>query len=301
MSSSSLAKFLKTLKRADLLITPRLDAWLVAHPEWPTPEPADLALFARLLQQRGSRTGTFTGSQAGDCERRQMFNYIGVPRLLKVDPVLQNIFFDGTWRHVRWMMMLTYAIPGMKVETRVDAPSINFRGSLDGVHHRERWGFELKGTRMFTKVVQTGVFDSHLLQATRYWLATDEDPTYPEEINKWSYIYENKFSNEHREIVVARDLQAERWVTNELKRLNQGVRDHELPPVINECARGTGPTFKGCPFAHICLKTHTWEEAEQLTSHPVDAPTTRGSVPRTRPKKARPDVGRPVHKKPPRP
>ena len=38
-----------------------------------------------------------------------MFQYIGVPVMSRGDSRLHSIFIDGTWRHIRWQMMLLEA------------------------------------------------------------------------------------------------------------------------------------------------------------------------------------------------
>ena len=257
---------LKNLKKQDQLITSRLDLWLVRNPELVLTQD-DLDLIKRLMEQRGSRVGTFTGSQAGTCERRQMFNYIGLPPLLRVDPVLINRFMDGTWRHVRWMIILRKAIPGLKVEVRVNSPL--FRGSFDLVHLRERWAGEIKGTLLFSKMIREGIFPAHEQQAARYLLAADED-NFPH-LDKFTFFYEDKGRNNYREIVVNRDPKLEHYVESELRRLKDAATERELPPVLNECVRGRGEFFHECPYSHVCLKLNTWKEAEQLV-RPVKVP-----------------------------
>ena len=238
--------------------------WLVRNPELVLTQD-DLDLIKRLMEQRGSRVGTFTGSQAGTCERRQMFNYIGLPPLLRVDPVLINRFMDGTWRHVRHMIVMRKAIPGLKVEVRVNAPM--FRGSFDLVHLKERWAGEIKGTSLFSKMIREGPFDAHQQQGARYLLAADED-NFPH-LEKFTFFYEDKSRNDYREIVVGRDEKVERYVRSELTRLKEAATDHELPPVLNECVRGRGVLFHECPYSNNCLKLNTWKEAEQLVPKPV--------------------------------
>lgn len=266
MSSTGLNRYLRNLKKQDLIVTPRLDHWLVANQGEFVLTAEEREILERLLSTaRGSRAHTFTGSQAGSCERAQIFNFIGVPVRGRVDPRLMNVFLDGTWRHVRWQLMLRRAIPGTDVEVRVDQPSMNLRGSLDAVHIGERWGFELKGTSMFYTVVLNGVFDPHELQATRYWLATDEDETFGDRpLNRWVYVYEDKRSQEWKEIVVRRHANGdvERAVTRELRRLNLAVTNRELPSMLKGCSRGKGPEFRECPHALHCAGFTSWKQAE---------------------------------------
>ena len=260
-AGANLARMIRNVKKQDFVVTNRVDQWLVDNPDLVMTDD-DVLLMQRLLgQARGSRIGLWTGSQATTCERKQVFNFIGVPKLRTFDPRLQNLFHDGTWRHVRWQMMLTKAIPGFEAELPVSASSWKFLGAVDGVHVDESWGFELKGTSNFTKAVTDGVFAAHLHQATRYWLSCDEDPNFPE-LKSWVFVYEDKRSQEWRESVVHRDATVEKEVKRELRRLNSAVRDRELPSIIPECRKASGTTFRQCPYSDRCLTFKVWQDAE---------------------------------------
>ena len=269
--SSGLSHILKNLKKSDsFIITPRLDAWLVASGGDLILSDKDMLFLKRALSTGyGSRVGTFTGSMAGDCHRQQIFKFLGLPQLRKLDPVLMNKFLDGTWRHIRWQIILPKAIPGTQREFRVDAPSVAFRGSLDAVHLDERWGFELKGWSNMAAVISKAPFDYHEWQAGRYWLATDEDPRVVRSITKWVYIYEDKRTQEWREIVVSRSTALEQAVLRELKTLNRHVANKELPPVLEGCRVGKGPIFQACPFSRVCRQTPDWSAAEKRAGHQV--------------------------------
>jgi len=258
-AGSNLARVIKNIKKSDFVVTNRVDEWLINNPDLLMTQD-DSDMIARLLVARGSRVGVWTGSQAGKCERAQVFNFIGLPKLRHIDTRLQNLFHDGTWRHIRWQMMLKKAIPGFLPELPTSNTPDKFLGAIDGAHFDESWGFELKGTSNFTKVVSQGVFDEHLEQATRYWLSCDADPNFPE-LKRWVFVYEDKRSQEWREIVVERSMKVERQVQRELKRLNDATKNHTLPPVLPGCLKGTGYVFRQCAFSDKCRAIRTWEEA----------------------------------------
>jgi hypothetical protein len=245
------------------IITPRFDAMLVNTSEVVLSD-EEIEIVRQLTQKpRGSRIGSFTGSQAGSCERMQILKFIGLEPLYRVQPVLHHKFIDGTWRHIRWQIFLPRAIPGTVIEKRVDSKKFNMRGSVDFAHLEERWGGELKGWSNMKTILVRGPLDYHQWQAGRYWLATDEDPTWGDKpLDKWVYIYEDKRSQEWREIVVNRNTKTEQIVLRELKSLNQAVRDHDLPPVLKGCTVGKGPDFRECPFSDRCPGFRTWDEAE---------------------------------------
>jgi hypothetical protein len=281
-ASANIARTIKNLKKAHHIITPRLDAWLGASPELVVETPEEEALMLRLLSKpRGSRVGVWTGSQATTCERKQVFNFMGVHQLARYDPRLLNLFHDGTWRHVRWQLMLSKAIPGFEAELPTSVTTMNFLGAIDGGHPTELWGFELKGTSAFPKVVQNGVMEAHREQAERYWISTEADPAFPV-FNEWVFVYEDKRTQEWREIVVQRDATIERRVRREFQRLNDAVTQENLPPVLPGCKRGVGREFKQCPYADRCLTIASWEDAQAQTA--VAGPTgTGGTTKRGRP------------------
>jgi hypothetical protein len=291
MTSNDLGSFLKNLKKQDLIISSRLDQWFNKNPELVLTDD-DLETIRRLTQPRGERVRCFTGSQAGTCERKQVFGWLGLPQTRRINPHLVNLFMDGTWRHIRWQIILPKAIPGLEVEQRVDSERYQLRGSFDLVHRKERWAGEIKGTRMLSKVIWEGVYEQHQQQGMRYLIAADEDPNMPH-FEKYVYFYEDKTSNDWQEIVVDRKNYAlEDHVLRELKRLNNATRTQELPGIIPECKTGKGQFFKECPYSTNCLKIKSWASAEQITrssqrrsAEEADVRSTAVELPRIRVRK----------------
>ena len=122
-STPNLTKVLRAVKQSDLIITPDLTRFLLKTPNFDVePWIADLIRDLLVKKQR-DRTGSFSSSAAGQCGRKQLFQYLGVDPGGMTDPQLQNIFFDGTWRHLRWQAMLLQAGILTKVETMLDWPA----------------------------------------------------------------------------------------------------------------------------------------------------------------------------------
>lgn len=251
----SLGRLLKHIKAGDaLIITPRLDRWLMEHPEGVTPDPEALNGLLRRAGSNNDRANRFGASSRGTCLRAQVFSYIGWRQNRGADPVLQNIFNDGTWRHLRWQLMGLQAGLFTDIEVPYSLPQWNLKVSLDGENRNEGWGFELKGTSNMSGLVTNGISQGHLLQVHTCMLAS--------ELDTFVYVAEDKRSQEWREIVVRRDEKVIRQVKQELTKLNDAIDRRRLPAIQKECERGQGPIFKGCPYADRCLGQDEWPGQE---------------------------------------
>ena len=243
----------------ELIVTPRVETWLAGHDELALSDERDVELLRRLLGPRqGLTPGVFRGSLAGQCARRQVLGFLNADAKPNSDPVLQNLFVDGTWRHARWQLLLSKCIPGVELEVGVRADEIRLGGSIDAVQIDERWGFEFKGISSLPPADAARLpFDAHLLQAGRYWLATDHDPRFPLPLTRWVFVYEDKQTQEWREVVVTRSLAIDALVADELRRLNETIDNEQLPDVQPECEARSGSQFETCPFSSHCTKPDT--------------------------------------------
>ena len=210
--------------------------------------PEAAALLSRLVTTPPrDRSGSFSGSARGSCERAQVFQYLNVPADGRVvDPVLQSVFLDGTWRHLRWQMLLLAAGEHYDVPVQVEVPFSNselrLRGSVDGIVDDR--GFELKGTRAFHAAKQKP-FPAHNLQIHSYMVLADLD--------LFSVVYEDKATQQVAEHVVTRNKATTKRVLDELNRLNEAV-DHEVLPEVHEGCRGVTKSQEwwDCPYRNVC-------------------------------------------------
>lgn len=241
------------------LITPRLTGWLANHGEGVVVEDEETAaLLVRLASPGKSRSGAFHPSQLYQCPRRQMFDFHGVAGLKAYNPQLQNIFNDGTWRHMRWQIMLLNAGILTRAEVGVEFPQYNLQGSVDGLNDDERWMFELKGTSQYGRIKKSGQpLDAHTKQINAYLWTLGLD--------RCVVIYEDKSSQDWTEMEVHRDEKIVLEVTDILEGLNTHLSDDSLPEVLDDCKVGQGTAFQNCPYAHICRKAKTGEDAIKLS------------------------------------
>lgn len=273
-------KLLRALKRSDLILTPSIELALMRQSNRLfSPEVADFVHKQMTTPQR-NRSNSFSASSAGYCLRRQIFAYIGVPTE-GVGSQLSHIFYDGTWRHLRWQALLLQENLLDQAEFPLDWPAKRSKGSMDGYgrvpmnHPNKEWrgldfGFELKGVNPFqyNSLVKTGMIDAHKRQVHRYFLVSGVD--------LFVVIYEDKATQNWQEWVITPDPEWLAEQEDELDTLNQHVDDATLPAVLPECAEGKGE-YKQCPYASMCLHMKSWDDAVNYTQHQLDNHTQKGS------------------------
>lgn len=256
---SSSLKLLKKLKQTGLIITPRLDMWLMANGNLVVSEDNAKTLGEIVTKQPRDRSKAFSSSTRGTCLRAQMFQYIGVPTMGRGDARLHSIFIDGTWRHLRWQMMLLEAGILTDIEVPFNNETYRLKGSIDGTNEEEGWGWELKGTSNSSVVSgKEDPYHYHLLQIHTYFLGRPD-------IDRFVLLYEDKGYQNYREIIVERSPELVKEVREELEYLNQCVDERTLPPVLHDCMRATGKEFRECPYRDICRESD-YEEAEVLVT-----------------------------------
>jgi hypothetical protein len=263
--SSPLNRLIRNAKRTDLLVTPRLDEFLIQHGAnafiWSDETFAAMkkALIEGTNQDRSSRFGA---SSRGTCERAQVFgflgNQLGWTPTHGADSILQQIFLDGIFRHLRWQMTLLQAGIITQAEYKFALQALRLSGSLDGVNLDELWGFELKGTGQFPQACNAP-FENHLLQVHTYFLGCPE-------LERFSLIYEDKHRNEWKEWVIERDQDILAEVVDELMRLNYSIKTQTLPSVLPVCKGGDSATFKRCPYSNHCLDQTSWPQESSTTT-----------------------------------
>lgn len=238
-------------------ITPKLTGWLANHSEGVvvTDEKGE-ELLKKLSAAGGSRAYAFHPSQMYQCKRRQVFDYHDVPKLKKFNPQLQNIFNDGTWRHIRWQIMLMNAGILTDVEVPVEMPKYRLQGSMDGIYEKgdDKFFFELKGTSQFSTIEKNGVTPEHKKQVQAYLLATG----YPLAV----VIYEDKSTQKWKEFEVQRDEKIINEIIDILEELNASIDNNQLPEVLSECKAGKGSTFNNCPYAAVCRQAISADDAK---------------------------------------
>ena len=244
---ATFSESVKLWKRSEnKILSPRVLNWLHDNSSFTVPPEHESELIRITTDSSNSvRHGRFGASSRGDCYRQQVFKFLGVDGIGHSDPVLSNIFLDGTWRHVRWQMMGLANGWFTDVEVRRSLPELRLVVSADALNTDEGWGFELKGTSQLSSIIRNGVPEKHLLQIHTMMMVFD--------IDTWVYMAEDKSRQEIHEVVIYRDDQLAQSVKDEISELNSSIESRELPEVLPACKGSDGRLFRGCPFRDVCI------------------------------------------------
>lgn len=279
-----------------LVLTPKINEWLLNHGDEAYPEWVAKFVYNGMLLQPRDRTNAFSASAGATCPRSQIFGYLGLSPNQQNQPALINLFSDGKWRHLRWQAMLFSAGLLSAAEVPIELMDMKTKGSMDGVgytgnsvtdpkYRNKKFGFELKGMWPdgWEKLKKEGeISTKHKEQMSRYFLGSD--------IDFFVYIVENKSTQEWLEFVIDRDVDMLADATKELNLLNHSVDMEVLPPLLSPCQEASLPAkqkvmrirkgydaqanspyiFKNCPFGgaktkSVCIKIHQmgdeWDDA----------------------------------------
>lgn len=255
--STALTRIIKNIRKGEqLVITPRIDQYLLHHPDgihWDTSAFEALTEIVGVEAKNSNRANRFGASSRGSCQRRQVFQFLGMPQEQILSPVTVNLFMDGKLRHLKWQIMGMQAGIFTHVEHPVEVPQYRLKCSLDALNADEAWFFELKGDSNWTKALEGIVPERHNLQIHTCMLATGWDMCV--------YVIEDKRSQEWREIIVRKDPVVMRQVKKELAQLNEAIDYQRLPPILSECQAKQGP-YTTCPYNKRCLGQEDWYDNE---------------------------------------
>lgn len=247
-------RFSETVKLTapELIISRRHDEWLRSndHPVY-SPRAVAFALD-QLTKLDRIRAGTISASSLGTCGRQQQFSYLGMPKMWESQTSASKMA-NGSMVHLRWQMAGLTEGWLAEAEVPVFSGELGLTGTMDGIAY-EGSVVEIKSinARGFSSICAFGPKHEHLFQMASYLLATERD--------KGSFIYENKDTQEYREIVVHRDDLPMREV--ELTASDQWghIGQELLFEPLNDCLDKKGWRYDYCPYRDRCLKIHTWDE-----------------------------------------
>lgn len=253
MTRLKLGSLIRAVKSRDLVVTPRLNVWLLGHPELTLSDATLKRLHDAIegIRNPRDRSDSFGSSSAGSCLRAQVFEYLGTDQG-GIDPKLQQIYNDGKFRHLRWQATLLEAGILDDIEVPLAWPDRRSVGTMDGVgtvptdHPREEWrhlefGFELKGANTFTykTIVAEGPL-RYLSQVHRYFLSGGYD--------LFAIVVEDKNSQDWTEWVIEPDPELLVEQRAELDVLNRAVDTETLPSMLVTCRKQVGEVFRNCSF-----------------------------------------------------
>jgi len=241
----------------DLPITMRHDKWLANNPNISYPDLVVQVGMKELLSKQRDRRKHFSASSAGDCQRKQIFTYIGLPRK-KIESSLVNIFHTGNFIHLKWQ--LAGLTEGWLTDIEIPLISAEFpvRGTMDGIVW-DGSGFEFKSINDngYKSVMQFGPKKAHINQVHAYMFLGG--------YKSFSVVYENKNNGEWREFRVHRDEKIIDALKTEWSQLENSVVTETLPQPLNECKQKEG-MYRMCPFKDTCLKIRGMSDARNKIS-----------------------------------
>jgi hypothetical protein len=244
-----------------MIITPALEEFLMANPNLTVDRQVSLALAKLMSTPQRDRRGSWSASSAGYCKRRQELNFLGVQAPRTISPQMQQIFFNGTWVHLRWQATLMTAGILDAVEVTVKKPQLRSRATLDGMGIASRgkykgqdFGFELKGRNDFeyNKQFVAGVDENTRKQVDFQF--------YMSGLDVWSIINENKNNQGWKEWVIYRDEERVKAIAKDIHSMNAAIDRGRLHQMLPECKRREGE-FNRCPFGGAggpCVMSGSW-------------------------------------------
>ena len=268
---------------SNLIVTPAYRRWLMEE-GWKELRP-DIAEWVgqRLTIPPRVRSGSFSASAGGTCYRKQELGYLGAEtEMFMIDPELQNLFNDGSWRHLRWQAALLSTDIMIRAEVPLLWKKRRLIGSADGLlivpdNHPDKKlagreaGFELKGMNSFLwqkhkKAKRKGVADvenikpEHRAQIARYALISGWD--------LFVVVYENKNNQEWIEFVIEITEELLDEARAELDELNDAIDRKELHEMLPSCQKLKGDDFKECGYGVTpdgsCVLAGIWPEKELM-------------------------------------
>lgn len=266
----SVARAVRELTDANLVVTPRYLEWLAKHGDEEYPPWIARKVMKLLKTPPRVRSGSFSGSSAGQCLRRQELAFLGKKPSIerKPSPQLTHIFNDGKWRHLRWQAALLNASIIKEIEVPIEWPDMLSKNTIDGVGYvwwkhpnlalrGKKFGLEIKGVNPFQYgrwISEPFPIEEHMHQIHRYMLVSD--------IDFFVVIYENKGTNEWKEWVVRPQKEYMEQSRKELEALNEAVRTKTLHDPLPSCQIRMGAAWTTCPYSGVdgvCMTTKRWE------------------------------------------
>jgi hypothetical protein len=243
-------------------ITPKITPWLVNNPNGVhITDPKIYEKISGILMPKvsKSRAGAFHPSQLYQCQRAQVYGYHNAPTIREYNPILQNLFNDGHFRHLRWQIMLLEAGVLSDVEVAVYSSEHRIEGSMDGINSEEKWMFELKGTSQFKSIQAKGAMPAHIKQVHAYLLASG--------LEEAAVVYECKSTQQWTEIPIHRDPKIIQEIKEILLSLNDAITHDYLPERLEDCENKTGSTYNSCAYSQICHGCNNPSDIVTLRSH----------------------------------
>jgi hypothetical protein len=194
------------------------------------------------------RTGRFSPSSIGECQRRLLFQYIGAPQIAYSADDL-DLMATGTALHLAWQMEGLSAGYLLEGEVWVHDPELKLGGSMDGLLIDDSiWEIKTQRSQLYAKNVAYNREPDwdHLMQVECYFRLSGR--------NRASIMYQDRDSGMPHEFRVGPNPRVEDAVDNVLEDVHKALRTNTLPPMLDDCEMRVGTTYKRCPYREHCPK-----------------------------------------------
>ena len=236
---------------AKLYVVSRHTKWLELTEEDQVYSEEALDWAMKLLRRdfKYTRSGRYSPSSIGECNRRVVLGYNGAPQ----DPFdldSLDLMSMGTRDHFWWQ--LEGITMGWIVEAEAwrHVPDLRLGGSLDAIMADDSI-FELKTviSSKYSRILREGSpLHAHVLQVHAYFLLSGL---------RWaSIVYQSRDTGDFYEFRVEHDQSVENELMGLLTKLDRYVDADELPEILDDCEMRTGTIYKQCPVRSECLKLH---------------------------------------------
>ena len=203
-------------------------------------------IVLNVLRQQNDRIDTrgkrksFSGGSSSNCMRQQAIDIkLGDVGVKEPDYRLVNIFEDGFWRNLRWLVVFhRMGILKQYEKTKYD-PVFNMSWTPDCILDlSEYYGKEYKYVPVEIKGMHTGEFDSFTARTgLSKWAAsrTMQMHSYmlAENVSHWLLWAENKNSQEFGEYWMPRDKNIIQYLTKRYRYMKKAAANNSLPAI--EC------------------------------------------------------------------
>jgi hypothetical protein len=242
----------KTVNGEDLPATYGMEKW-INEGSIVTAEAQEIVNAVMLEDNTLGRggEGRFRPSLIGyGCNRAQLFSFLDKPQDERNDSKSQMVMSAGTWSHYRWQTAGLSAGWLADIEVKVSYEPWHLRGAMDGLLS-DGSGFELKTTGDRSYKFTTEPKESHLIQIHAYMRALN--------IDKFSLVYENRDSLQHKEFRITRDPAVDWQLDVMFNALNGHLEQESLPEMLSPCIEKNTKNFQynycnwqsSCPTAQF--------------------------------------------------
>lgn len=266
---------MKNLRNERLIVTPRLEQYLLDH-DGVNFRPEVVGLLAKQMGSTPrNRVASFSCSTSGRCHRQQAYAFLGYPSPGPSEPRVNLLFTNGHFVHLMMQGIMLNAGIIDSMEVPLDWPKKYHRGTMDGTGHvpDDHGVTAWRGHEFILEV--KGINDYGYKKAVK---EDSPDLGYKRQVAKYMIVsgidivvvfYVNKNTQEYHEWVYTRDdLKVHiTAVKDEIDALANAVDTKTLPDrVSNALPNWLNPECKGCAFGgndNVCANVNEWKEYQR--------------------------------------